>query len=38
MSKEQLLQLRKEIKQLKEDLRGENALICHYDYKVELVI
>ena len=34
MSKEQLRQIRKEIYQLKEDLKGENALICYYSYRV----
>ena len=34
MSKEQLIQLRKEIKLLKNDLKGEDALISNYNYRV----
>ena len=34
MSKAQLIQLRKEIKLLKDDLKGEDVLINHYSYRI----
>ena len=34
MSKKQLRQIIREISQLKENLKGEDALICHYSYGV----